>query len=95
MNDLQLYLGEKQEKLVNLTLVSKQVYDDCKRPGAIEWKIIPTMIEPNSDQQRVVGGSILTRITAAIVSPSLLDNDTNKKLRRCLSLHESERCTNI
>ena len=54
MNNLQLYLGEKHEKLMKLTLVSKQVYDDCKRPGAVEWKIIPTMIEPNSDQ--LMGG---------------------------------------
>jgi hypothetical protein len=36
------YLGQTQNELMNLTLVSKQVYEDCKRNG-IEWKIIPTI----------------------------------------------------
>jgi hypothetical protein len=36
------YLGQTQDELMNLTLVSKQIYKDCKRPG-IEWKIIPTI----------------------------------------------------
>jgi hypothetical protein len=41
---LNYLLGETQEELmINLTLVSKQIYKDCKRPG-IEWKIIPTIL---------------------------------------------------
>jgi hypothetical protein len=35
------YLGQTQDELINLTLVSKQFCRDCKRPG-IEWKIIRT-----------------------------------------------------
>ena len=38
------YLGETQEELVDLRLISKQLYEDCKRPG-IEWKIFISMIE--------------------------------------------------
>ena len=37
------YLGETQDELIDLTLISKQVYEDCYRPG-IEWKIIPTIV---------------------------------------------------
>jgi hypothetical protein len=37
------YLGETQDELIDLTLISKQVHDDCYRPG-IEWKIIPTIV---------------------------------------------------
>jgi hypothetical protein len=35
-------LGQTQE-LMDLTLTSKQVCEDCKIPG-IEWKIIPTIV---------------------------------------------------
>ena len=50
------YLGETQDELITLTLVSKQVYKDCKQPG-IKWKIIPTIeIIPKQQQQ---GGSTL------------------------------------
>ncbi|OEU10408.1 hypothetical protein FRACYDRAFT_263880 [Fragilariopsis cylindrus CCMP1102] len=35
------YLGETNDELITLTLVSKQVNKACKQPG-IEWKIIPT-----------------------------------------------------
>ena len=49
------YLGETQDGLITLTLVSKQVYNkDRKQPG-IEWKIVPT-IEIRPRQQ---GGSTL------------------------------------
>ena len=37
------YLGETQDELIDLTLISKQVHEDCYRPG-IEWKIIPTIV---------------------------------------------------
>jgi hypothetical protein len=40
------YLGGDDctlDELIDLTVVSKQFYKDCKRPG-IEWKIIPTYI---------------------------------------------------
>ncbi|OEU18132.1 hypothetical protein FRACYDRAFT_268866, partial [Fragilariopsis cylindrus CCMP1102] len=48
------YLGETELK--NLTLISKQVYKDCKQPG-IECKIHSTIeIKP----RQVQGGSILT-----------------------------------
>ncbi|OEU14193.1 hypothetical protein FRACYDRAFT_240726 [Fragilariopsis cylindrus CCMP1102] len=36
------YLGETNDELITLTLISKQVYEDCQQPG-IEWKIIPTI----------------------------------------------------
>ncbi|OEU11631.1 hypothetical protein FRACYDRAFT_244749 [Fragilariopsis cylindrus CCMP1102] len=49
------YLGETQDELITLTLVSKRVYEDCQQP-VIEWKIIPTIeIRPRQLQ----GGSIL------------------------------------
>jgi hypothetical protein len=67
------YLGETQDELINLTLVSKQMYEDCKRPG-IEWKIIPR-IEISALQQEG-GGS--TRTLLQILS----HNQTNKKLDR-------------
>jgi hypothetical protein len=43
------FLGETQEELINLTLVSKQTKKICKMYG-IEWKIIPTIIiSPHQD----------------------------------------------
>jgi hypothetical protein len=36
------YLGQTQEELMDLRLISRQIYEDCKRPG-IEWKVIPTI----------------------------------------------------
>jgi hypothetical protein len=36
------HLGETNDELIYLTLVSKGLYEDCKRPG-IEWKLIPTI----------------------------------------------------
>jgi hypothetical protein len=68
------YLGQTQHELINLTLVSKEVYEDCKRPG-IEWKIIPTIeISPTK------GGS--TRALLQQLCNHQLDNKTNKKIRR-------------
>ncbi|MGK3744344.1 MAG: hypothetical protein ACI90V_011204 [Bacillariaceae sp.] len=65
------YLGETQDELMNLTLVSKQVYTDCYRLG-IDWKIIPTIeISPTK------GGS-----TRALLQQLNRDDETNKKLRR-------------
>jgi len=43
INILNLLGGQTQEQLMNLMLVSKQFYKDCKRPG-IEWKIVPIII---------------------------------------------------
>jgi len=37
------YLGETQEELRTLTVVSKKFNEDCKQTG-IEWNIIPTII---------------------------------------------------
>jgi hypothetical protein len=69
------YLGQTQEELMNLTLVSKKVNTDCKLP-CIEWKIIPTIeISPTKG-----GGSI--RALLQLLRHHLLDNDTNNKLRR-------------
>jgi hypothetical protein len=52
------YLGETQDELRNLILVSKQVYQICYgsygRPG-IEWKIIPSF-EISTLQNEVFGG---------------------------------------
>jgi hypothetical protein len=43
------YLGEIQDELINLTLVSKKIKKICKMSG-IEWKIIPTIIiSPHQD----------------------------------------------
>jgi hypothetical protein len=71
---MSLTLGQTQHELINLTLVSKEVYEDCKRPG-IEWKIIPTIeISPTK------GGS--TRALLQQLCNHQLDNKTNKKIRR-------------
>jgi hypothetical protein len=71
------YLGQTQDELTNLTLVSKQMYQDCKRPG-IEWKIIPMIeIRPLQLQQ---GGS--TQTLMQNLTRRLLNNNTNTKLRR-------------
>jgi hypothetical protein len=68
------YLGQTQEELINLTLVSNKVNTDCKS-SSIEWKIIPTIeISPTK-----VGSS---RALLLQLKHHLLDNDTNKKLRR-------------
>jgi hypothetical protein len=67
------YLGQTQDDLVNSTLVSKKVNEDCKRPG-IEWKIIRTI-----EFSPTKGGSVLALLQQLCHHP--LDNDTNK-LRR-------------
>jgi hypothetical protein len=71
------YLGQTQEELMNLTLVSKQLYKDCYRPG-IEWKIIPT-IEISALQQEG-GGSIHALLQQ--LCKHILDNETNRILHR-------------
>ena len=69
------YLGQTQDELLNLTFVSKVVNEDCKRPG-IEWNIIRTIeIRPTKG-----GGSVLASLQQ--LCHHLLDNNTNKKLRR-------------
>ncbi|MGK3755532.1 MAG: hypothetical protein ACI8RD_007842 [Bacillariaceae sp.] len=47
------YLGEQTlDEIINLILVSKKMYEDCKQPG-IEWKIFPTIeISPGRRKQR-------------------------------------------
>jgi hypothetical protein len=67
------HLGETQDELVNLTLVSKQMYEDCKSPG-IEWKIIPT-IEFSASQEE--GGGSCKKLLQI-----LYQNQTNGKFQR-------------
>jgi hypothetical protein len=72
------YLGETQDELITLTLVSKQVYEDCKQPG-IEWKIIPTIeVRPRKQKQ---GGSTLA-LLQQLRNHHVMDNETNEKIRR-------------
>jgi hypothetical protein len=72
------YLGETQDELMNLALVSKQVYTDCYRLG-IEWKIIPTIeISPTK------GRSKRTLLQQLLHNKN---NETNKKLRRFPRMH--------
>jgi hypothetical protein len=79
------YLGETQEEeRINLSLVSKQTYEDCKRPG-IERKIIPTIIiTPRirfRHQLRKAQAS--TRpLLQQFFHNAIQDNDKNMKLRR-------------
>jgi hypothetical protein len=71
-------LGQQtQEELTDLTLVSKQVYEDCKRPG-IEWKIIPTIeIRPRQQQgDDMIRGRVFMRN----LTRHLQNNETNEKL---------------
>jgi hypothetical protein len=71
------YLGQTQEELMNLTLVSKQVCEDCKRPG-IEWKIIPTIgIRPHQEGY----DSIRARLLMQNLTHHLLNNVTRNKLQ--------------
>ena len=72
-------LGQQtQVELTDLTLVSKQVYEDCKRPG-IEWKIIPTIeIRPRKQQG---DDKIRGRIFMRNLTRHLQNNETNKKLQ--------------
>ena len=72
-----IILGETQEELVNLRLISKQLYEDCKRPG-IEWKIFISMIEISP----IHGGGSMEGIVQKFWH-HLMDNSTDKKLRRC------------
>jgi hypothetical protein len=37
------FLGQTQDELRTLTIISKQFYKECNQPG-IKWKIIPTII---------------------------------------------------
>jgi hypothetical protein len=64
---------------VNLTLVSIQVYNDCKSPG-IEWKIIPTIeIRPHQQQG---DDSIRGLVLIQNLRHRLQNNETNNKLQR-------------
>ncbi|OEU06799.1 hypothetical protein FRACYDRAFT_252979 [Fragilariopsis cylindrus CCMP1102] len=64
----------QDDDLINLTLVSKQMHEDCKRPG-IEWKIIPTIVISSSQQGIEIGDSR----TRTLIQ-NLAHNQTNKKL---------------
>jgi hypothetical protein len=62
---------------MNLTLVSKQVYKDCKRPG-IEWKIIPIIeIRPRQCASRSMRAWVLIQK----LYQHLLNNETKEKLQ--------------
>ena len=74
------YLGETQEELVNLRSISKQLYEDCKRPG-IEWKIFISMIEISP----IHGGGSMEGLVLECWR-HLMDNSTDKKLRRCFRM---------
>jgi hypothetical protein len=70
--------GETQDDLINLILVSKQFYNDCKRPG-IGWKIIPTIeIRPDPHQ---VDDSIRGLLLMRNLAQHLLNNETKEKLQ--------------
>ena len=72
-------LGQQtQAELTDLTLVSKQVYEDCKRPG-IEWEIIPTIEIRPRQQQR--DDKIRGRVFMRNLTRHLQNNETNKKLQ--------------
>jgi hypothetical protein len=51
-------LGQQTQDdlLTNLTIVSKQMHNDCKRPG-FEWKIISTIAISASQQGIEIGDS--------------------------------------
>ena len=68
--------GQTQDELTNLTLVSKQFYNDCKRPG-IEWKII-TVFEISLLKQH---DGYVNRLLRNMEKLSL-NNATNNKLQR-------------
>lgn len=73
------YLGETQEELRNLTLLSKQVNKDCKRPG-IEWEIIPLF--DLSPLQNILYGGGSTENFLHNLDQYQRDNDTSRKLQR-------------
>ncbi|MGK3754594.1 MAG: hypothetical protein ACI8RD_006903 [Bacillariaceae sp.] len=76
------YLGETQEELINLILVSKTLYEDCKRPG-IEWKIISTIeINPTQGVSQGVGQRRSIHELVQQLCNHLLDNKTDRKLQR-------------
>ncbi|OEU15009.1 hypothetical protein FRACYDRAFT_239689 [Fragilariopsis cylindrus CCMP1102] len=86
------YLGQTQEDLFNLTLVSKKVNTDCKS-SSIKWKIIPTIeISPT---KRGAPNKLLRQLKQ--LCHHELDNDTKKKIRRYThmkvnNLHEFNIC---
>jgi len=54
------FLGETQEELRTLTVISKAINKDCKRPG-IEWKLIPVFVispSPAQSEQKLQENSI-------------------------------------
>ena len=78
------YLGETQEERINLALISKQTYEDCKHPG-IERKLIPTIvIKPRLRFQHRIGKAQAS--TRALLQQffhnALWDIEKNTKLRR-------------
>jgi hypothetical protein len=63
---------------MNLTLISKQVYEDNKRPG-IKWKNIPSIdIRPSQQQCR---DSIRGQILMRNLHQRLQNNETKEKLQ--------------
>ena len=86
------YLGGDQctlDELIDLTVVSKQFYNDLKRQkGGIEWKIIPTyIINPRLKSTR----SLLRKL---VYNQNM--EDTNKKLNhyKCIKLNCINEYTN-
>ena len=80
------YLGETHEERITLSLVSKQTYEDCKRPG-IERKIIPTIVItprlPLRFQHRLGKAQASTRaLLQQFFLDAVRDNERNMKLRR-------------
>jgi hypothetical protein len=72
------YLGQRQDELINLTLLSKQFYKDCQRPG-IDWKIIST-IEIRAAQHHD-DDSIRGRVLMQQLFQHLQNNETKEKLQ--------------
>jgi hypothetical protein len=73
------YLGETQDELIDLILVSKDLHEDCKRPG-IEWKIIPTIVVGAQKQQGF--NSFRIQVLIQKYAHNLSDKETNQKFQR-------------
>lgn len=70
------YLGETQKELRTLTLVSKQIQEDCKEPG-IEWELKPVF------ELRPLRNKLNGKATMNILKQyQIIGDDTNRKLQR-------------
>ena len=73
--DILNYLGETQHELLTMTLISKQVYKDCKQPG-IEWKIMSSVeIKPRPLQ----GGSTFALMQQLRNHYHIMGNDNTRR----------------